>query len=261
MNKKNIIIIVSILIVILLVVFFLLKPLSENNPEVMINDQTLKTPKQAGQFYKEDGSITDYKEQLEKREYTLRENYIADIEQFGRLKFFNELKEYFPDTEIGRALTVSMTLLDAKSFLKSPQNALFREAWNFIAASDNEMAFDTIDSGIKKLPSKHEEITQYLIQMATRFNVSKEKKFELLSEQMDKPMKVDQSGNPQNTFFTPYFALGQLIEINADPEKIEDILMKIISRLDNNTSKKFLLDRFSAFAPENGERVKERLGL
>jgi hypothetical protein len=179
----------------------------------------------------------------------------AKPEQFEFKKRSEAFAKTFSENEAGKALRLALTLLPYRS-VKNEEGEKFEQA--LATARERPLeAIQEISNGLKQIPAAAFRERQYLIQFASRLDVDKETKLELLSRELVTTTASEDGGS----FFTPAIALDSMIEVSGNANSLEAKLRTVLQNTKSRESARLLLSRYSAAAPESAERLKKEFGI
>lgn len=180
-------------------------------------------------------------------------------------KRHSEVSAAFPPSDAGRALTRAV-VLQAFRATHGTEGRLLEESLSLLRQHPGE-AFADLRAGLRKLSDSYSDERQFLVQFASRLEVDRSKRLELLTEELARPVRAagQDSQAAAIAALSPVTALDSLLEVTGDTKALEPLIRDALkAHREKGTpkeSQEALLSRYAGMDPERARRLREELGL
>jgi hypothetical protein len=231
---------------ILIALYYFLKP---SEPERKLISSDIKE-----EVYEEDGAsintiIDAYTENNEQK-------IVISQDPKQNLKQKVPATEAFTNTDTGKNLSKLMELIRK---LENPTSSKGKEAWNKlnILKENPKETFAEIKSALIKINDQDETKKQFLIQFASRLDVNKEKRLNMLSEELEQAIINTQMSQNIQTQMTPSIIFETYVKLVDDETKAEELLLKVLPKSTSQIQRTLLASYNKVNPQRTDELIKE----
>lgn len=170
-----------------------------------------------------------------------------------------DFSRYFSNTASGQAFT-QLGVLYIFSDTYGAESKLFHDAIQVIEARPVEAIAD-LREAFKELPDDYARERQLLIQIASRLDVDPNTKFEILKNELERPMLTSKGAAVADSFYTPAVALDSLLEMTQDTASIETVLRTGLRQKKSKEAQDLLISRFAIVDQNRAAQLRQEFGL
>jgi hypothetical protein len=167
--------------------------------------------------------------------------------------------EAFSNTETGKNLS---KLADLMRTLDNPTSIKGKEAWNKlnILKQVPDKTLSEIKNALPKIEDKDETKKQFFIQFASGLETDKDKRLELLTEELNRSIDNSQLSNNIQAQMTPSIIFETYIKTANDNTMAEELLISILPK-SSPQIQRTLLSSFNKINPKRTDELIEEYGL
>lgn len=167
-----------------------------------------------------------------------------------------KLSQFVSSTELGKSLHRTLTLHGFGNDPSTPERRIAAEDFQVIQAHPME-SYEEIREILKRLGSEFESERQLLLQTVMDLDVELPSKTALLYDEMSMSVR---GGDSKQNLLNSAFALSELMQLDANPEDIENALRPMIRNYDR-ASQPLLLNIYETKYPDLAKKLKLEMGL